>query len=95
MKGPLLLLFVLLALMATFARAEAPQEETLVAKVQVYAQQAAQKAQEHLATIRESQAAQQAREWFEAGLSHTQQYFSQLKDKLTTLWEKTTASSGA
>ncbi|XP_042332187.1 apolipoprotein C-III [Sceloporus undulatus] len=95
MKGPLLLLFVLLALMATFARAEAPQEESLVEKVQVYAQQAAQKVQEHLATIRESQPAQQAREWLEASFSHIQQYLSQVKDKLTSVVEKTTVSSSA
>ncbi|XP_062816986.1 apolipoprotein C-III [Anolis carolinensis] len=91
MKGPLLLLLVLLALVASFARAEAPAEESLVEKVQVYVQQVAQKAQEHMVTLRESPTTQQARAWLQAGLAQTQEYFGQLKDQLATLWEKTTA----
>ncbi|XP_060643281.2 apolipoprotein C-III [Anolis sagrei] len=93
MKAPLLLLFVLLALVASFARADAPAEESLVKKVQVYVQQTAQKAQEGLDNFRESEVAQQAREWLQAGFAQTQQYFGQLKDQLSTLWEKTTAGA--
>ncbi|XP_061448560.1 apolipoprotein C-III [Rhineura floridana] len=88
MKAPLLVLFALLALLAAFARAQEPQEESLLAKVQTIAQQAAEKAQEHLTTLQQSGVAQQAREWFTSNVENAKDYLSTLREKLTSLLEK-------
>nr|XP_034995941.1 apolipoprotein C-III-like isoform X1 [Zootoca vivipara] len=84
MRSPLPLLFVLLALLAVFARAQDAPKESLVAKVQVFAQQAIQKTQERFTTLQESEAAQQAREWIANGWANAVQYFGRVKEKITT-----------
>uniref|UniRef100_A0A8D0KNF3 Apolipoprotein C-III n=1 Tax=Salvator merianae TaxID=96440 RepID=A0A8D0KNF3_SALMN len=90
MRGVLLLLFVLLGLLTTFAWADAPQEESLVSKVQVYLQQATQKAQDRLATIQESEVVQQASEWFRSRISDAEDFASGVKDKIINLFRKPT-----
>ncbi|XP_053222283.1 apolipoprotein C-III-like isoform X2 [Podarcis raffonei] len=84
MRRPLPLLFVLLALLAAFAQAQDAPKESLVAKVQVFAQQAIQKTQERFTTLRESEAAQQAREWITNGWANAVQYFGRVKEKIAT-----------
>ncbi|KAJ7305164.1 hypothetical protein JRQ81_011069 [Phrynocephalus forsythii] len=85
MRVPLLL--VLLALFVTLAWAQDPVEESLLAKMQHYAQQASERAQEHVATFQQSEVAQKAREWMESSLARSKEYLTELRDRFSTLWE--------
>uniref|UniRef100_A0A6J0TMK5 Apolipoprotein C-III n=1 Tax=Pogona vitticeps TaxID=103695 RepID=A0A6J0TMK5_9SAUR len=87
MRAPLLPLFVLLALFATLAWAEETQEENLIAKMRLFTQEASQRAQEHLATLQESEVAQKAREWLDSSITWSKEYFTELRERFSSLWE--------
>ncbi|XP_020649467.3 apolipoprotein C-III [Pogona vitticeps] len=87
MRAPLLPLFVLLALFATLAWAEETQEENLIAKMRLFTQEASQRAQEHLATLQESEVAQKAREWLDSGITWSKEYLTELRERFSSLWE--------
>ncbi|XP_068773030.1 apolipoprotein C-III [Struthio camelus] len=93
MKVSLLLALLCTAMLAAGARAEAPGEPAaLVRKVQEYVQQATEVARSVLTTVRESETAQQARQWLADNAALARQQLAWLKEQLTELWKRTPAS---
>ncbi|XP_007422947.1 uncharacterized protein LOC103049388 [Python bivittatus] len=89
MRPPLLLLLALLVLLATFARAEAPQEGTLKASFQDWMQ----RAQERMSAFRASNVAQQFRELVQTGISSIQEVYGHVKSHVSKLLEKRAANA--
>ncbi|XP_062450637.1 apolipoprotein C-III [Rhea pennata] len=93
MKVSLLLALVCTAVLAAGARAEAPAEPAaLTATVREYVQQAADVARSVLATVQESEAAQQARKWLADNTALARQQLAWLKERLAEVWKRTPAA---
>ncbi|NXE78864.1 APOC3 protein, partial [Cochlearius cochlearius] len=93
MKASLLLVLGCAAVLAAGARADAPEEpEALVRKVQEYAQKATAMAKTALSSVRESEAAQQARRWLADNADLAKQRLARLKEQLVELWKRTAAA---
>ncbi|NXV51133.1 APOC3 protein, partial [Uria aalge] len=89
MKASLLLALVCTAMLAAGARADSPREpETLVRKVQEYAQKATAMAKSAFSMVQESEAAQQARRWLSDKADLAKQRLVWLKEKLAELWKQ-------
>ncbi|NXS94677.1 APOC3 protein, partial [Jacana jacana] len=92
MKASLLLALVCTAVLAAGARADTPREpETLVRKVQEYAQKASAVAKSALSMVQESEAAQLARRWLAENADLAKQRLVWLKEKVEELWKRTPA----
>ncbi|NXW77573.1 hypothetical protein DUI87_31473 [Hirundo rustica rustica] len=90
MKASLLFLLACTAVLAVGARADAPEEQkALVQKVQELAQKASAMAKDAYSRVRESEAAQQARQWLLDNAELAKQRLVWLKEKLAELWKKT------
>ncbi|NWX76927.1 APOC3 protein, partial [Alca torda] len=93
MKASLLLALVCTAVLAAGARADSPREpETLVRKVQEYAQKATAMAKSAFSMVQESEAAQQARRWLSDKADLAKQRLVWLKEKLVELWKQMPAA---
>ncbi|XP_067166223.1 apolipoprotein C-III [Apteryx mantelli] len=93
MKVSLLLALVCTAILAAGARAEAPGEPAALAtKVQEYVQQATEVARSVLATVQESEVAQQARKWLADNAALARQQLAWLKERLSELWKRAPAA---
>ncbi|KAM6370449.1 apolipoprotein C-III [Pluvialis apricaria] len=93
MKASLLLTLVCTAVLAAGARADSPGEpETLVRKVQEYAQKATAMAKTAFTMVQESEAAQQARRWLADNADLAKQRLAWLKEQLVELWKRTPAA---
>ncbi|NXM31819.1 APOC3 protein, partial [Oxyruncus cristatus] len=92
MKASLLLLLACTAVLAVTARADAPEEpKALVQKVQELAQKASAMAKDVFSRVRESEAAQQARQWLADNAELAKQRLVWLREQLAELWKKTPA----
>ncbi|NWQ98295.1 APOC3 protein, partial [Burhinus bistriatus] len=92
MKASLLLALVCTAVLAAGARADSPREpETLVRKVQEYAQKATAMAKTAFSMVQESEVAQQARRWLADNADLVKQRLAWLKEQLADLWKPTPA----
>ncbi|NXD54705.1 apolipoprotein C-III-like [Corvus cornix cornix] len=93
MKASLLFLLACTAVLAVGARANTPEEpKALVQKVQELAQKATDMAKEAFSRVRESEAAQQARQWLSDSAELAKQRLVWLKEQLAELWKKTSAA---
>ncbi|NWX53558.1 APOC3 protein, partial [Promerops cafer] len=93
MKASLLFLLACTAVLALGARADAPEEpKALVQKVQELAQKATAVAKDAFSRVRESEAAQQARQWLRDNAELAKQRLVWLKEQLAELWKKTPAA---
>ncbi|NWY62267.1 APOC3 protein, partial [Chionis minor] len=93
MKASLLLALLCMAILAVGARADSPREpETLVRKVQEYAQKAAAVAKTALSMAQESEAAQQARRWLADNADLVKQRLAWVKEQLAEIWKRTPAA---
>ncbi|XP_027737177.1 apolipoprotein C-III [Empidonax traillii] len=89
MKVSLLLLLACTAVLAVGARADTPGEpKALVQKVQELAQKASAMAKDAFSRVRESEAAQQARQWLADNAELAKQQLVWLKEQLAELWKK-------
>ncbi|XP_064029077.1 apolipoprotein C-III-like [Pogoniulus pusillus] len=92
MKGSILLLLACTAVLAATARADtSEQPETLVKKVQEYAQKASSMVKGAFNTLQESDMAQQARRWLESNADLAKKQLARLKQQLAELWKQTAA----
>ncbi|NXN30076.1 APOC3 protein, partial [Nycticryphes semicollaris] len=92
MKASLLLALVCTAVLAAGARADTPREpETLVRKVQVYAQKATAMAKSALSMVQESEAAQLTRRWLAENADLAKQRMVWLKEKVEEIWKQAPA----
>ncbi|KAM4885558.1 apolipoprotein C-III [Sylvia borin] len=92
MKASLLFLLACTAVLAVGARADPAEEpKALVQKVQELAQKATDMAKDALSRVRESEAAQQARQWLSENAELAKQRLAWLKEKLAELLKKTPA----
>ncbi|NWW72057.1 APOC3 protein, partial [Climacteris rufus] len=90
MKPSLLFLLACTAVLALGARASAPEEpKALVQKVQELAQKATAMAKDAFSRVRESEVAQQARQWLSDNAELAKQRLLRLKEHLAELWKKT------
>ncbi|XP_039577966.1 apolipoprotein C-III-like [Passer montanus] len=90
MKVSLLFLLACTAVLALGARADSPEEpKALVQKVQELAQKATAMAKEAFSRVRESEAAQQARQWLSDSAELAKQRLVWLKQQLAELLKKT------
>ncbi|XP_010573393.1 PREDICTED: apolipoprotein C-III [Haliaeetus leucocephalus] len=88
MKASLLLALVCTAVLVARARADTPGEpETLVRKVQEYAQKATAMAKTAFSMVQESDAAQQARQWLGGNADLAKQRLVWLKEQLLEFWK--------
>ncbi|NXY61165.1 APOC3 protein, partial [Callaeas wilsoni] len=93
MKPSLLFLLACTAVLAVGARADAPEEpKALVQKVQELAQKATAMAKDAFSRVRESEEAQQARQWLSDNAELAKQRLVWLKEQLVELWKKTPAA---
>ncbi|NWH68909.1 APOC3 protein, partial [Geococcyx californianus] len=89
MKASLLFLLACVAVLAVGARAYTPTEpEPLVQKVQEYTQKASAMAKSALGMVRESEAAQHARQWLADNAELAKQRLDWLKEQLQELWQR-------
>ncbi|NWQ64623.1 APOC3 protein, partial [Neopipo cinnamomea] len=92
MKASLLLLLACTAVLAVGTGADAPEEpKALVQKVQELAQKASAMAKDAFSRVRESETAQQARQWLADNTELAKQRLVWLKEQLEELWKKTPA----
>ncbi|XP_066059537.1 apolipoprotein C-III [Chamaea fasciata] len=92
MKASLLFLLACTAVLAVGARASTPEEpKALVQKVQELAQKATDMAKDAFSRVRDSEAAQQARQWLSDNAELAKQRLVWLKEKLAELLKKTPA----
>ncbi|XP_041324107.1 apolipoprotein C-III [Pyrgilauda ruficollis] len=90
MKASLLFLLACTAFLAVGARADSPEEpKALVQKVQELAQKATAMAKDAFSRVRESEAAQQARQWLSDSAELAKQRLVWLKQQLAELLKKT------
>ncbi|XP_041269735.1 apolipoprotein C-III [Onychostruthus taczanowskii] len=90
MKASLLFLLACTAVLAVGARADSPEEpKALVQKVQELAQKATAMAKDAFSRVRESEAAQQARQWLSDNAELAKQRLVWLKEQLAELLKKT------
>ncbi|NXB15015.1 APOC3 protein, partial [Rhagologus leucostigma] len=93
MKASLLFLLACTAVLAVGARADTSEEpKALVQKVQELAQKATAMAKDAFSRVRESEAAQQARQWLSDSAELAKQRLVWLKEQLAELWKKTPAA---
>ncbi|XP_038017153.1 apolipoprotein C-III [Motacilla alba alba] len=93
MKAPLLFLLACAAVLAVGARADSPEEpKALAQKVQELAEKATAMAKDAFSRVRESEAAQQARQWLSDNAELAKQRLLWLKEQLAELLKKTPAS---
>ncbi|XP_053852803.1 apolipoprotein C-III [Vidua macroura] len=93
MKASLLFLLACAAVLAVGARADSPEEpKALVQKVQELAQKATAMAKDAFSRVRESEAAQQARQWLSDNAELAKQRLLWLKEQLAELLKKTPAA---
>ncbi|XP_053819604.1 apolipoprotein C-III [Vidua chalybeata] len=93
MKASLLFLLACTAVLAVGARADSPEEpKALVQKVQELAQKATAMAKDAFSRVRESEAAQQARQWLSDNAELAKQRLLWLKEQLAELLKKTPAA---
>ncbi|NXM38285.1 APOC3 protein, partial [Gymnorhina tibicen] len=92
MKASLLFLLTCAAVLAVGAGAETSEEpKALVQKVQELAQKATAMAKDAFSRVRESEVAQQARQWLSDNAELVKQRLVWLKEKVAELWKKTPA----
>ncbi|NWI56438.1 APOC3 protein, partial [Calyptomena viridis] len=92
MKASLLLLLACMGILAVGARADTPEEpKALVQKVQEFAQKATAMAKDAYSRVRDSEVAQQARQWLADNTELAKQKLVWLKEQLAELWKKTPA----
>ncbi|NXM74574.1 APOC3 protein, partial [Serilophus lunatus] len=92
MKASLLLLLACTAVLAVGARANTPEEpKALVQKVQELAQKATAMAKDAFSRVRDSEVAQQARQWLADNTELAKQRLVWLKEQLAALWKKAPA----
>ncbi|NXU43502.1 APOC3 protein, partial [Drymodes brunneopygia] len=90
MKASLLFVLACTAVLALGARADTPGEpKVLVQKVQELAEKATAMAKDAFSKMRESEAAQQARQWLSENAELAKQRLVWLKEQLADLWKKT------
>ncbi|XP_049656480.1 apolipoprotein C-III [Accipiter gentilis] len=88
MKASLLLALVCTTVLVAGARADTPGEpETLVRKVQEYAQKATAMAKTAFSMVQESDVAQQARQWLADNADLAKQQLVWLKEQLLEFWK--------
>ncbi|NWT20505.1 APOC3 protein, partial [Vireo altiloquus] len=93
MKASLLLLLACTAVLAVGAGADTPEEpKVLVQKVQELAQKATAMAKDAFSRVRESEAAQLARQWLSDNAELAKQRLVWLKEQLAELWKMTPAA---
>ncbi|XP_053942923.1 apolipoprotein C-III-like [Cuculus canorus] len=91
MKALLLFLLVCVAVLA--ARADTPKEpEPLVKKMQELAQKASAMAKSAISIVRESEVAQQTRQWLANNTELAKQRLDWVKEKLVELWKQARAA---
>ncbi|KAL9825730.1 apolipoprotein C-III [Geothlypis trichas] len=93
MKVSLLFLLACTAVLALGARADTSEEpKALVQKVQELAQKVSAMTKDAFSRVRESEAAQQARQWLSDNAELAKQRLAWLKEQLAELLKKTQAS---
>ncbi|XP_071305833.1 apolipoprotein C-III [Agelaius tricolor] len=93
MKASLLFLLACTAVLALGARADTSEEpKALVQKVQELAQKVSAMTKDAFSRVRESEAAQQARQWLSDNAELAKQRLAWLKEQLAELLKKTPAS---
>ncbi|XP_030820941.1 apolipoprotein C-III-like [Camarhynchus parvulus] len=93
MKASLLFLLACTAVLALGARADSSEDsKALVQKVQELAQKVSAMTKDAFSRVRESEAAQQARQWLSDNAELAKQRLLWLKEQLAELLKKTPAS---
>ncbi|NWY35540.1 APOC3 protein, partial [Pheucticus melanocephalus] len=93
MKASLLFLLACAAVLALGARADSSEDsKALVQKVQELAQKVSAMTKDAFSRVRESEAAQQARQWLSDNAELAKQRLVWLKEQLAELLKKTPAS---
>ncbi|KAM3658508.1 apolipoprotein C-III [Ammospiza maritima maritima] len=92
MKASLLFVLACTAVLALGARADSPEDsKALVQKVQELAQKVSAMTKDAFSRVRESEAAQQARQWLSDNAELAKQRLVWLKEQLAELLKKTPA----
>ncbi|NWI67363.1 APOC3 protein, partial [Todus mexicanus] len=92
MRASILLLLACTAVLAAGARDDTSGEpDTLVKKVQEYAQKVTAKVKSAFSSLQESEAAQQARRWLSDNTELAKQRLAWLKERLQEAWKRTPA----